>query len=252
MGTVLISASRYDAVIFDMDGVVTDTTGAHRSAWKEMFDEFLKKRVGPEARQFEQADYLMYVDGKPRYDGVQAFLESRDIDLPKGRPEDQPGVETVCGLGNLKDQIFRSQISDHGVDAYESTVELISDLQTTGLGTALITSSRNAAIVLGAAGLSETFEVVIDGHAASERGLDGKPAPDVFLAAAVDLKVEPSRTVVVEDAISGVTAGRAGRFGLVVGVARHDNHRELLAAGADITVSDLAEVMVACHTEVSQ
>lgn len=244
MATVVISASRYDAVIFDMDGVVTDTTGAHRSAWKEMFDAFLNDRFGSGARPFNHDDYLVYVDGKPRYDGVRAFIDSRGIELPEGMPDDPPGVETVCGLGNLKDRMFRCYISEHGVDAYESTLELIRELQATGVGTALITSSRNAAAVLAAAGLVGTFEVVIDGDVAKERKLDGKPEPDVFLAAAKTLAAEPTRTVVVEDAISGVTAGHAGRFGLVVGVARHDNHDDLLAAGADVTVSDLAEVGV--------
>jgi beta-phosphoglucomutase family hydrolase len=243
--SVAIEARRFDAVVFDMDGVVTDTAGAHRAAWKQVFDAFLFDHAGPDAEPFAAADYLEYVDGKPRYDGVRSFLDSRGITLPEGTANDPPDLETVCGLGNRKDDIFRAHLAEHGANSFTTTVDLIDDLHRVGIRTALITSSRNAEAVLQAAGLAEAFEVVIDGTRAMARGLAGKPAPDVFLAAAEDLGIDPNRTVVVEDAVSGVAAGRAGRFGLVIGVARHENEAALRAAGAHVVVSDLATVSVA-------
>lgn len=236
---VVIDTHRFDAVVFDMDGVVTDTVGSHRAAWKAMFDEFLDRRG---QRPFDaDEDYRRYVDGKPRYDGVRSLLESRGIDLDEGRPDDSASAETVCGLGNRKNGFFTAGLAS-GVEAYPSTVALIGGLQAAGMRTALITSSRNAGLVLEAAGVEGLFEVVIDGSAAASRGLPGKPDPAVFLAAVAHLGVSPGRSVVVEDAIAGVAAGAAGGFGLVIGVARDGNEADLLAAGAHVAVGDLGEV----------
>jgi alpha,alpha-trehalase len=236
---VLIDTRRFDSVVFDMDGVVTETTAAHKSAWKAMFDGFLSRRSMPPFDIGE--DYIRYVDGKPRYDGVRSFLASRGITLPEGRPDDPPSAETVCGLGNRKNERFLEGLAS-GVRAYPSTVTLIKGLQKARIRTALITSSRNASLVLEAAGIEGLFEVVIDGEVAAFRGLPGKPDPAVFLAAANDLGVAAGRTVVVEDAIAGVAAGAAGGFGFVIGVARDGNEADLLAAGAHVAVRDLSEV----------
>ncbi len=242
----VIEAGNFDAVVFDMDGVVTDTTAAHTAAWKEVFDEFLVRVVGPDVDRFDpMTDYLKFVDGKPRYDGVRGFLASRGIVIDEGRPGDPPSVDTVCGMGNRKNAEFLGHLAEFGADSYPATLRLIDELRQVGLRIALITSSRNASVVLEAAGVGDIFDVTIGGEVAAERGLPGKPLPAVFLAAAGDLGVDPSRTVVVEDAIAGVAAGRAGGFGLVIGVARHGNSAELLTAGADVVVADLAAVSIA-------
>lgn len=233
-----------DAVIFDLDGVVTDTAAVHEASWKQLFDEYLQARAEREAeafRPFTGADYREYVDGKPRYDGVRSFLSSRGIRLPEGSPEDPPDTETVCGLGNRKNTMFQQRLAE-GIEAYPTSVDLIQGLRARGIATAIVSSSRNAAAVLDAAGISDLFDTRVDGSVAAELGLPGKPEPALFLEAAKHLNVEPARAVVVEDALSGVEAGRRGGFGLVVGVDRVGQREALLEHGADIVVNDLAEL----------
>jgi alpha,alpha-trehalase len=238
---VAIDTSLCRAVIFDMDGVVTDSVPAHRQAWQETFDAFLD-RTGSEAPRFEEADYLTYVDGKPRYDGVRDFLMSRGIELPFGSPEDPPDAMTVCGVGNRKNERFLEVLAEGGVEAYESTLDLIERLREDGVGVALITSSRNAGAVLGSAGVAlDTFDAIVDGNVCLRLGLPGKPDPAIFHEAARRLEVSPEMAVVVEDAVAGVAAGRAGAFG-VIGVDRGENRQALLAGGADVVVADLGEV----------
>lgn len=247
MAEAVIDASRFRAVIFDMDGVITDTASTHTEAWTRLFDAYLRERaarLGEPFRPFTNADYLAYVDGKPRYDGVRDFLASRGIELPEGAPTDSPEHETVCGLGNRKNRYFLASIEEHGVERYDTTVELVHRLHDHGIRTGAISSSRNATTVLEAAGVRQLFETQVDGVEAERRGLPGKPDPAVFVAAAADLGATPAEAVVVEDAVSGVQAGRAGDFGLVIGVDRGGNAENLSAAGADVVVSDLAEVQV--------
>ncbi len=234
-----------DAVIFDMDGVVTETATVHAAAWKKLFDEYLEGRAeanGDEFVEFDEAsDYERYVDGKNRYDGVRSFLKSRDITLPDGTPDDPPDRETACGLGNRKDGYFNAWVSEKGVRAFETTVKLIEDLKQRGVRVAIVTSSRNADIVLDAAGVADLFEAKVDGLDAAELGLAGKPDPATYLEAAKKLGVDPARAAVVEDALSGVESGRRGNFGLVVGVARGGQGESLLKAGADVVVEDMGE-----------
>ena len=234
-----------DAVIFDMDGVVTETAVVHAAAWKKLFDAYLKDvadKTGGEFVPFdERKDYERYVDGKNRYDGVRSFLESRGIHLPEGSPEDPPGSDTVCAMGNDKDTYFLAHVREHGVRAYESTIRLIHDLRAKGVRTALVSASRNAEEVLSGAGALDLFDARVDGLVAAELDLPGKPKPDTFLEAARRVGVDPARAAVVEDALSGVAAGRAGNFGLVVGVARAGQHEALREAGADVVVADMAE-----------
>ncbi len=234
--------SSIDAMILDMDGVVTHTAKVHARAWKTMFDDYLRQRAGGE--NFEpfdlREDYRRYVDGKPRYDGVRTFLSARDIELPEGTPEDPPGTETICGLGNRKNELFNKQLSE-GAEAYEDAVAKLKEWREQGLKTAIVSSSRNCEAVLAATGVSDLFDVRVDGVTADELGLKGKPAPDLFLKAAEKLGVEPDKSVVFEDAIAGVQAGRRGHFALVVGVARDGNGAELLEHGAEIVVERLDE-----------
>lgn len=236
----------FSAAIFDMDGVVTNTAAVHSRAWKRMFDEFLLRREragGDRFREFTpDSDYRVHVDGKPRYDGVQSFLASRGIRLPFGRPQDAPNAETVCGLGNRKNELFNEIIVAEGVRVYPSTLELIQSLRASGVRIGLATSSRNAATVLEASGARAMFEVIIDGVVSDRLGHRGKPEPDIFLAACAMLGAEPACTIIVEDAAPGVLAGARGGFGLIVGVARHGNADELRANGADVVVGDLAEL----------
>ena len=237
------------AVLFDMDGVITDTAQAHAATWKRLFDAYLEQRAkqrGEGFRPFEiDSDYLRYVDGKPRYDGVRDFLASRGIHLPEGSPDDPPERETVCGLGNRKDRLFLAQLREHGTSAFPSTVVLIEKLRRRGVRVAVISSSRNAPEILEAAGVKDLFETRIDGIVAAELELPGKPDPAVFLEAARRLGVEPARAVVVEDATAGVEAGRRGGFGLVIGIDRVGQAAELRRSGADLVVADLAQVSVA-------
>jgi trehalose 6-phosphate phosphatase len=235
----------FDAGIFDLDGVITDTAKVHAEAWKRMFDDFLKARAnetGEPFRPFEIDDYTTYVDGKPRFDGVAAFLESRGIKLSWGNQSDGEDKATVCGLGNRKNRYFHEHLARFGVDVFESSVVLLKALRRAGIRTALVSSSRNALAVIEAAGLTALFDAHIDGNDLERLGLKGKPAPDLFLAAAERLETSPKRAFVVEDAISGVAAGRAGGFGLVIGIDRRGEPEGLAAAGADIVVADLKQV----------
>jgi trehalose 6-phosphate phosphatase len=235
-----------EAVIFDLDGVVTRTAALHAEAWKQLFDEYLAaraRRSGEPFRPFDrQSDYRRFVDGKPRYEGVVSFLSSRGIELPLGSPEDPEERETVCGLGNRKNRYFRQALAKTGSDPYPTTLELIAKLRERGVRTAIVSSSRNCAEVLEAAGIRELFDAKVDGIDAAELGLPGKPDPAVFLDAARRLVVDPAHAAVVEDAIAGVEAGRRGGFGLVVGVDREAQSEALSAAGADIVVGDLGEL----------
>jgi beta-phosphoglucomutase family hydrolase len=241
-------ARAFDAVIFDMDGVVTDTAAVHSAAWKQMFDEYLHlrdTRAGVPFREFTHVhDYRTYVDGRPRYQGVEAFLESRGIHLPMGTPDDPAGRETVCGLGNRKNGLFNEIIATSGVKLYATTLDLIHSLRQAGIKVGLATSSRNAAPVLEKTQTTHLFATVVDGLVSAGLSLKGKPHPDIFTTACAALRTTPARSVVVEDAVSGVRAGVAGGFGLVIGVAREDNAQELRENGADVVVRDLAEINV--------
>jgi beta-phosphoglucomutase family hydrolase len=243
----VVNPDRFDAVLFDLDGVLTDTARVHAACWKQMFDAFLQARSrksGEPFRAFEiDPDYDLYVDGKPRYDGVRDFLRSRGIDLPEGAPDDPPDRETVCGLGNRKNELVGEAIATVGVDVYPGSVRLVNHVREQGIRTAVVSASANCAAVLRAARIAELFEVRVDGHTLEQRRLRGKPAPDSFLEAARELGVPPGRAVVIEDAIAGVQAGRAGAFGLVVGVARKGDTEALAKNGADRVVGDLAELI---------
>lgn len=242
---------RLDAVIFDLDGVITDTASVHAAAWKRMFNQFLADRADREdedQQPFSADDYYLYVDGKPRYDGVESFLASRGISIPRGDPSDLPAAETACGLGNRKDELFLSQLREEGVASFPSSIALLHGLRASGCRTAIISASRNCANVLEAAGVAELFDAKVDGVDADELGLKGKPNPAVFLEAARRLGVEPARAAVVEDALAGVEAGRRGSFGLVIGVDRGGHAEELRERGADILVGDLSEVRISATT----
>jgi len=244
-GRARFELSRYDAMILDLDGVVTRTAALHAQAWKQVFDDFFSRRGG-DFEPFDIArDYRRYVDGKPRYDGVRSFLASRGIALPEGAPSDPPKTETVCGLGNRKDELFLELLDrGNGVEVFEDTVEQIRRWRQRGLKTAVVSSSKNCRRVLRAAGLEELFDERVDGNTAEELGLAGKPAPDTFLQAARRLDVLPSRAAVFEDATAGVEAGRNGHFATVVGVARQGSHvASLYEAGADLVVGDLRELI---------
>jgi alpha,alpha-trehalase len=243
-----VRRSEYDAVIFDLDGVVTDTARVHAAAWTEMLNKFLEQRAERERTRYEpfdpELDYRTFVDGKPRYDGVKSFLDSRRIPMPFGSTSDSSEQETICGLGNRKNELFNELLREMGADVFGTAVDLIRDLRSRGLKTAVVSSSRNCKGVLESVGLTHLFDVRVDGVVAEEAGLPGKPNPDIFLEAARRLDVEPERAVVVEDAISGVQAGRAGNFGLVVGVDRVGLAGELKRHGADIVVESTAEITV--------
>ncbi len=241
-----MSKHSFTAVIFDLDGVITQTALVHSTAWKEMFDAFLRfreEKYGEAFREFtHNGDYLPYVDGKPRYKGVASFLEARGIDIPFGDPSDDPGEETACGLGNRKNLVFNQILDRDGVKLYPSTVELIHELKREGIRIGVASSSKNCKPVLEAAGLLDLFETRVDGVVSAELGLQGKPEPDIFTTACDNLGVDYDESVIVEDAVSGVQAGRKGNFGLTLGIAREQNSRELLINGADIVVEDMAEL----------
>ncbi|MEM9514845.1 MAG: trehalose-phosphatase [Actinomycetota bacterium] len=233
-----------DAAIFDTDGVITQTAAVHFTAWKNVFDEFLTAHAsGAAAAPFTDADYRHHVDGIGRYDGVDAFLRSRGIELPWGDPDDAPGDGTVCAVGNKKNSAFEEAVREHGVRAYVTTRRFIEALHEHGVRTAVISASKNCEMVIRAAGMEDLFEVRVDGNDAAELGFPGKPAPDVFLQAAARMGIDPSRAAVVEDAIKGVQAGRTGDFGLVIGLDRTRNPAPL-AEFADIVVPDLADLSV--------
>lgn len=240
-----VTPDRFDAVLFDLDGVLTDTASIHARCWKQVFDDVLARHAtGTAARPFDpQEDYLRHVDGKPRLDGVRDFLASRGIALPEGDADDPPDADTVHGIGRRKDALVTRALAAGEVDVYESSVRWLDALRARSLRTAVVSSSHHCEEVLAAAGIADRFDARVDGNVIDARGLPGKPAPDAYLEAARELGVEPARAVVVEDASAGVRAGRAGGFGLVLGVARHGNEAELLEAGADLVVRDLAEML---------
>ncbi|MER7878343.1 beta-phosphoglucomutase family hydrolase [Streptomyces solisilvae] len=232
------------ACLFDLDGVLTRTAVVHAAAWKQMFDEFLRRRDGASFRPFDSAhDYDEYVDGRPRADGVRTFLASRGIDLPDGEPEDPPDRDTVYGLGNRKNILVLEKIRKEGVEAYPGSVRFVAAVRAEGLRTAVVSSSANCRDVLIAAGIEDLFEVRIDGVVAAERKLPGKPHPDTFLEAGRELDTGPEAAAVFEDALAGMEAGRSGHFGCVVGVDRVGQADALRAHGADIVVEDLAELL---------
>ncbi|MGN6743983.1 MAG: HAD family hydrolase [Amnibacterium sp.] len=231
------------AVLFDLDGVLTPTAEIHMRAWAALFGAELEKHGVREP--YTDEDYFRFVDGRPRYDGVQAVLESRGIDLPWGDPTDPPDRDTVCGLGNRKNAVFAETLEREGIAPYPGSLALVDRLAELGIPAAVVSSSKNARQVLAAAHLLERFPVIVDGVVAAEEHLPGKPAPDIFVVAAERLGAVPERAVVVEDAVSGVAAGAAGGFGLVVGVDRGVGVGALAAAGADVVVEDLADLLAA-------
>ncbi len=242
-------ALAFDAVLFDMDGVVTRTARLHAAAWADLFDDFLRRRAAERGEPFQpfdpERDYLAYVDGKPRQDGARSFLAARGIELPDGDPTDGPEAGTIHGIGRRKDALFTHRLRTDGADVFASTIDLIRALRDRGVKTAVVTSSRNGREVLRAADIEDLFDARLDGTDAAALGLKGKPHPDPFLECAGRLGVAPLRAVVVEDAVSGVEAGVRGGFGLVVGVDRGGNRDALAAQGADLVVADLGELHVA-------
>lgn len=235
------------ACLFDLDGVLTETSAVHAAAWKEMFDAYLQARANERGEEFvpfdAHADYDRYVDGKPRADGVRSFLESRGIQLPEGQPDDPPSAETVHGLGTRKNEIVLRRIREDGVLAYPGSLAYLRAATAAGLRRAVVSSSANCADVLRAAGIATYLEERVDGLVAEARGLAGKPAPDTYLAAAELLGVPPASAAVFEDALAGVEAGRAGKFGVVVGVDRVGQADDLRSHGADIVVTDLSDLL---------
>jgi beta-phosphoglucomutase family hydrolase len=227
-----------EAILFDLDGVLFDTAVVHRRAWADLFNAYFSTVGG--IAPYTEDDYAVHLDGRPRYDGVQAVLASRGLTLPWGDPADSPDRATVCGLGNRKNEVIQAALAG-GVEPYPETIPVLLSLLRRGQRLAVVSSSCNAQSVLAGAGLRPAFEIVVDGDTALEHRLKGKPAPDAFLYAAHSLGVEPTAAVVVEDALAGVAAGRAGGFGLVVGVDRGMG-ADLISAGADVVVHSLAEL----------
>lgn len=234
-----------EAVLFDLDGVLTSTAALHRAAWTESFDAVLAEvqSVSADRSAFTEEDYLRWVDGRPRLDGVRTFLASRGITLPPGEPDDAADELTVAGVGARKNAAFQRLLAASGVEPLPGAVELLECLTKRGTRTALVSASRNAPTVLQAAGLAGYFDAQIDGEVAAQRGLRGKPYPDTFLAAAADLGVDPARAAVIEDAISGVEAARAGGFGLVIGISESGSADLLVEQGADLVVRALEDLL---------
>lgn len=235
------------ACLFDLDGVLTDTASVHTKAWKEMFDSFLSQRAertGEEFVPFDPAgDYRQYVDGKKREDGVRSFLQSRDIELPDGSPDDPADTETIHGLGNRKNDMFQKVLHDDGVKVFEGSRRYLEAVAEAGLAIAVVSSSANTRDVLEITGLDQFVQKRVDGVTLREENIAGKPAPDSYLRGAELLDVEPKAAAVFEDAISGVQAGRDGNFGFVVGVDRVGQAEELRENGADVVVTDLADLL---------
>ena len=233
----------FKAVLFDLDGVVTATARLHAAAWKTTLDGYLAS-VDPELPEMSiETDYRVHIDGRPRYDGTAAFLESRGVALPWGDPDDQPGYRTVCALGNLKNEAFNDHLARHGADVYDDAIALLDHLQSMRIALAVVTASANSDAILESAGLRDIFAVRVDGVLARELGLRGKPEPDPFLEGAKRLDVEPFEAVVIEDAVSGVLAAKRGGFGLVIAVDRHESPTKLENAGADIVTDDLRALL---------
>lgn len=245
-GESVFSKNAYDAVLFDLDGVITTTEKIHSACWKKTFDQFLRVRADKKGEDFvpfsETDDYLEYVDGKPRYEGVRSFLRSRAIELPEGSKNSPTGEQSVFGLGNRKNQLFTETLGKESPGIYRTSVALARHLKEAGFRLAVVSSSRNCRAVMAAAGIEDLFEVTVDGIAAAEKGLRGKPQPDTFIEAASALGAKPARSIVIEDAAAGVAAGAGGGFGLVIGIARKQNEEELFSNGADMVVSDLGEL----------
>lgn len=237
MNAILPDLAAYDAVLFDLDGVITPTADVHRHAWRAMFEELFSQRGIEPA--YAESDYFDHLDGRKRYDGVASLLASRGVDLPWGDPADSPELDTVCGVGNRKNVVFSRILEEEGIAPYPGSIALLDALA--GTKVAIVSSSKNAEVVLAAAGIRDRFDAVMDGVVAEREHLPSKPAPDVFLAGARMLGADPGRTAAVEDAISGVASAVAGGFSLVVGVDRGAGRDALAEAGADIVVSDLAE-----------
>ena len=235
------------ACLFDMDGVVTKTAIVHAAAWKQMFDDFLRERAQQTGTEFvpfdSDHDYGNYVDGKPRLDGTRSFLESRGIELPEGSPDDKPGAPTLQGLSNRKNDLVLVKLEENGVQVYDDTVTYIKAVREKGMATAIVSSSANTRQVLDVAKIADLFDVRVDAQYAKEHNLHGKPAPDTFLAAAQALKASAKQAVVFEDAQSGVAAGHAGHFALVVGVDRVGQASELHEHGADVVVEDVTDLL---------
>ncbi|MCJ8279157.1 MAG: beta-phosphoglucomutase family hydrolase [Rivularia sp. ALOHA_DT_140] len=242
-----VTTEDFDAVLFDLDGVLTATAKVHAVSWKRMFDEFLSRYCQDNNESFVpfeiDTDYKYYVDGKPRLEGVRSFLKVRGIKLLDGSPDTTIESDTVYSLGKRKDEIFHSILKTDGVEVYETSVAWVCYLRSQEIKIAVVSSIRNCEAVLKAAGITDLFDVRVDGKVAATLGIAGKPAPDTYLKAAQMLDVEPKRCVVVEDAVSGVQAGRAGNFGLVIGVNRNDDADALIENGADIVVTDLCEML---------
>ncbi|MBW8173614.1 beta-phosphoglucomutase family hydrolase [Ornithinimicrobium sp. Arc0846-15] len=235
------SWTNYDAALFDLDGVLTPTAEVHMRAWEKMFNDYLGELEGQ--TPYTEQDYFDYVDGKPRYEGVQSFLDSRSIDLPFGEPEDESEAVTVCGLGNRKNELFTQVLRDGGIEAYPGSLQLLDHLKSIGVQMAVVSSSKNAPDVLAVAGIADRFPIVVHGGVAAEKNIPGKPRPDTYTFAAQELGLDSRRCVVFEDAISGVQAGAAGDFGLVVGVDRGAGVESLTTNGAGIVVADLNELI---------
>jgi beta-phosphoglucomutase family hydrolase len=239
--------ARVRTCLFDLDGVLTQTAKVHAAAWKEMFDDYLRDRASREGTAFVPfdavGDYDEYVDGRPREDGVRTFLAARGVHLPEGSPEDPPEAETVNGLGNRKNELVLRRIREEGVEPYDGSVRYVHAARAAGLRCAVVSSSANTRDVLRAAGIEELFDERIDGVVARERRLRGKPAPDTYLEAARALDTDPEEAAVFEDALAGVEAGRAGRFGVVIGVDRVGQAEQLRAHGADVVVRDLSDLL---------
>jgi beta-phosphoglucomutase family hydrolase len=231
------------AVLFDLDGVLTGTAALHREAWRATFDEFLRHRDAEHFVPFSDQDYAEYVDGRPRADGVRTFLVARGITLPEGSPDDPPTTDTVQGVGNRKNELVLRIMAERGVSPYPGSRRYLEAVRDAGLLIGVVTSSANGAMVLDAAELTPFIQTLVDGLVIAKEGLRGKPAPDSFLAGARALGVQPNEAAVFEDALAGVTAGRAGGFGYVVGVDRANQADALRANGADVVVTDLAELL---------
>ncbi len=239
-----LDLARFDALLFDLDGVVTRTAAVHARAWKRTFDELLEELAGgaPWEPFDVEREYRAHVDGRPRRDGIRSFLGARGIALPEGAPGDGPGVRTVHGLAARKNRQFLERLADDGVDVHPDAVRLLARARARGCKTAVVSASENGEAVVAAANLTSQFQVRVDGVDIARHGLRGKPAPDTFLEGAARLAVSPRRAVVLEDAIAGVAAGHAGGFGLVIGVARAGQAAALRSAGADVVVATLDEI----------
>jgi beta-phosphoglucomutase family hydrolase len=247
-GDPTLDPDAFEGAVFDLDGVVTRTAAVHAAAWKDLFDPFLQDLAGRTCQPFRpfdiEEDYRRYVDGKPRYEGVKSFLAARGIDLPYGSPDDPPGTDTICGLGNRKDALFNELLRRDGVQVFEDAESFVRTLRARGLKIGLVTSSKNAAAVLDAAGIADLFDVRVDGVEAARLGLKGKPSPDTFLRAAELMGVPPARAFAVEDATVGVEAEKAAGFRLVIGVDRDGMSDALRAHGADVVVRDFGEFLI--------